>query len=61
MREKYYNGDYWFYQFLIFLLGGAKRPSRKKKPLSGLLTNQIQEAKEIEKRRINEVIYNKTG
>ena len=38
----------------ILFLG--KRPSRKKKPLSGVLTKQMIEAKEAERRRINEVI-----
>ena len=35
--------------------GGKKRSSRKKRPYSGLLTPQMVEAREAEKRRINEV------
>ena len=35
---------------------GAKKRTRKKRPYSGILTQQMIEAREIERRRINEVI-----
>ncbi len=53
------TGFAWFLNIALKSLNFTflgKRPSRKKKPLSGVLTKQMIEAKEAERRRINEVI-----